>query len=149
MTAILPPKIYLEIIKAACSDDGATGRALSLVSRCFWDLSRKYKLRSVAPVGARQLQDFANHLVNLPPDARHVRYLFVSIVKDITPSERKSLSRFFKPEKREFWEHEGHTSIAFLRICNTSHSHSTPCTLSLTSPGPCCWFPCPFLDCPV
>ncbi|KAG6829886.1 hypothetical protein H0H92_003155 [Tricholoma furcatifolium] len=111
----LPTELYQEIFNFACVDDGATGRSLSQTSRYFRQVSQRSKLQSVALVGAQQLRDFADHLAELPPTARRVRHLCISLVLETLP--KTSHHRHVVDEgTSSFWEHEETTSAALLRI---------------------------------
>jgi hypothetical protein len=55
----IPPEILALIFSYACTDDGYTGRSLSLVSRYISDVSKPYKLQSVAVRGMWQVLEFA------------------------------------------------------------------------------------------
>jgi hypothetical protein len=55
----IPPEILSLIFSYACTDDGYTGRSLSLVSRYISDVSKPYKLQSVAVRGMWQVLEFA------------------------------------------------------------------------------------------
>lgn len=73
-----PPEICLEIFAFACTDDGYTGRSLSLVSTFFHDISQPVQLQSVAVYGANQMHAFACFLQDRPPHLRKVHHLFVT-----------------------------------------------------------------------
>ncbi|KAJ3478773.1 hypothetical protein NLI96_g9532 [Meripilus lineatus] len=73
-----PPEICLEIFGFACTDDGYTGRSLSLVSTFFHDTSQPVQLQSVAVYGANQMHAFAFFLRSRPPHLRKVRHLFIT-----------------------------------------------------------------------
>ncbi|KIM83561.1 hypothetical protein PILCRDRAFT_6983 [Piloderma croceum F 1598] len=55
----IPSEILALIFSYACTDDGYTGRSLSLVSRYISDVSKPYKLQSVAVRGVWQVLKFA------------------------------------------------------------------------------------------
>ncbi|KAF8892043.1 hypothetical protein BD779DRAFT_1670396 [Infundibulicybe gibba] len=74
----VPTEIFMEIFKAACTDDGATGRSLSLVSHFVNEASKGVKLQSLAIVGLRQIMTAAVMLENTPPEFRRVKHLFLS-----------------------------------------------------------------------
>lgn len=78
----LPPEILIEIASFACTDNGTTGRALSLVSKLFRATSSSVKLQSIALHAVSQFDAFAAHLDSLPRRLRRVRYLFVSVDDD-------------------------------------------------------------------
>ncbi|RDB23406.1 hypothetical protein Hypma_009082 [Hypsizygus marmoreus] len=110
----LPAEILLEIFKAACTDDGSTGRALATTSRLFHHLSKEFWFQSIAATGARQLKDLAVILTNTPPRFRRVRHLFLSNVLEC--SSDKKQCRMFHLKLREFWEYEAEASAAFIHL---------------------------------
>lgn len=73
-----PVEICLHIFQFACTDDGKTGRSLSLVSRSVHDLSREAKLQSISVVGLGQILGFAALLDSTPAKYRRVHHLFLS-----------------------------------------------------------------------
>ncbi|KAG5647915.1 hypothetical protein DXG03_007839 [Asterophora parasitica] len=114
MSGKLPVELFFEIFRAACTDDGTTGRALSLVSRYFHGISDEFKLQSVCVVGACQLVAFAEYLAAIPAPSRRVRHLFISIIQE--PKPTRSKCRRFKDLSDDFWEHEGHISATLNKI---------------------------------
>ncbi|KDR82043.1 hypothetical protein GALMADRAFT_59195 [Galerina marginata CBS 339.88] len=87
-----PLEIIGEIYAFACSDDGRTGRALSLVSRYINETSKPYKLQSVTVVGHTQLFAFANLIENTPILFRRVHCIFLSAHSRHTASDPRALS---------------------------------------------------------
>ena len=85
-----PPEIFERIFAFACTDDGTTGRSLSMVSRSVHNTSISFKYYSVAITGPRQAVGFAELMENFPDCSHHVSHLFVSnrqsplTVNDIT-----------------------------------------------------------------
>lgn len=75
----LPAEIWMTIFSYACTDDGSTGRSISLVSRWFWDTSRSTKHQSLVVKGVNQITGIASMLERLPPELRRVRYLSVRV----------------------------------------------------------------------
>ncbi|KAI0365695.1 hypothetical protein BV20DRAFT_716413 [Pilatotrama ljubarskyi] len=76
-----PLELQMLIFSFACTDDGSAGRALSLVSRAFRQLSYPYQWYSLAIYGHAQATAFAKHLCSLPPALefpRLISHLFVS-----------------------------------------------------------------------
>ncbi|KAI0333693.1 hypothetical protein GY45DRAFT_1244036 [Cubamyces sp. BRFM 1775] len=80
-----PIELQLLIFSFACTDDGSTGRSLSLVSRAFYELSYPYQWNSLAIRGYPQAVAFAKLLYSLQPTAfspprvpRAIHNLFVS-----------------------------------------------------------------------
>ena len=76
-----PVEILYLIFSYACTDDGHTGRALSLVSRNIRVLSRPYQFQSIAVYGDRQIAAFADLLETLEPASRCVRHLFLTDIR--------------------------------------------------------------------
>ena len=73
------PNEILDLISAeACTDDGLTGRSLSLVSRRIRGISRRYAFQSIALYGARQLSSFASLLERADIQSRAVRHLYLT-----------------------------------------------------------------------
>lgn len=85
-----PPEIWIQIVGFACTDDGSTGRALSLVSKDLHEITRPMKLQSIAVVGAKQIIRFSAALTKVPATERCVRHLFVASPNPqlSTPSHR-------------------------------------------------------------
>ncbi|KNZ72625.1 hypothetical protein J132_02218, partial [Termitomyces sp. J132] len=109
-----PTEIYQEIFKYACTDDGTTGRSLSLVSRYFHEASRRFQLQCLALKGERQLHGFVHYLSGLPPNDRRVRHLCISLVLDAVPKTTKY--RLVVDEGTfDFWEHR-ETSASLLQL---------------------------------
>jgi hypothetical protein len=74
----LPMEIWTRICSLACTDDGHSGRSLSLVSSYINGASSSVKLQSVKVVGVNQILAFASMLESIPHDRRRVRHLFLS-----------------------------------------------------------------------
>jgi hypothetical protein len=74
-----PPEICSRIYALACVDDGATGRALSLVSKYINETSKYTKFQSVAVRSLNQALAFAALLEQSPPGDHHVCHLFISM----------------------------------------------------------------------
>ncbi|THU80947.1 hypothetical protein K435DRAFT_694612, partial [Dendrothele bispora CBS 962.96] len=55
----LPPELWTHIWSFACTDDGATGRVLSQVSRHVYATSAPVRLQSITLTGLRDLLAFA------------------------------------------------------------------------------------------
>ena len=117
-----PNEILSFIFAEACTDDGFTGRSLSLVSRRIHDTSRRYALQSVALYGSYQLSAFASLLDKVNPEDRGVRHLYLTDC-------RRVWVEYLPGQDREDWlaermgEHfhinhpsREHTSSAILRI---------------------------------
>ncbi|KAJ3482182.1 hypothetical protein NLI96_g7152 [Meripilus lineatus] len=89
-----PLEICLSIFSLACTDEGYTGRSLSLVSKAFADASRPVQLQSIALHGPSQICGFASMLKKRNDCDRRVRNLFVSLKArtrrvDLPPSEEQ------------------------------------------------------------
>ncbi|KAI9058246.1 hypothetical protein FKP32DRAFT_1614744 [Trametes sanguinea] len=77
-----PPEVQLLIFSFACTDDGSTGRSLSLVSRTFQRLSYEFQWHSLAILGHSQAVAFARMLYSQQPipdvPQRPIHHLFIS-----------------------------------------------------------------------
>ncbi|KAJ7048144.1 hypothetical protein C8F01DRAFT_953943, partial [Mycena amicta] len=73
----LPVEIWTQIHCLACSDDGSSGRALSLVSKDWRSISRPFSLQSIALVGVRPILRFLALLEATPESLRVVHSLFI------------------------------------------------------------------------
>ena len=73
-----PVEIHAHIFQLACTDGGYTGRALSLVSKYFHDVSKPSKYYSVSCHGSWQAIEFLRLITNLPPYHRIVCHLSVT-----------------------------------------------------------------------
>ncbi|KAI0648159.1 hypothetical protein C8Q79DRAFT_557750 [Trametes meyenii] len=76
-----PPEIQILILSYACTDDGSTGRSLSLVSRSFRELSYPFQWNSLSIYGHDQATAFTKMLYSqLPMSFSHrpILHLFVS-----------------------------------------------------------------------
>lgn len=88
--APFPAEIYERIFSYACTDDGTTGRSLSLVSKLIHDASLNFKHFSIAVDGPAQAVGFAKLMETLPPNRRNIRHLFVSNGKPTSVSRKDS-----------------------------------------------------------
>ena len=77
MDQVLPTEIWMQVLALACTDDGRTGRSLSLVSRRFNAISRPYKYQSLAIVRSKQILALESRLSQLQTEFKQVRFLFV------------------------------------------------------------------------
>lgn len=74
----LPVELWAQVFSSACTDDGCTGRSLALVSKDFYELSKGFRLQSLAIVGKDQILACAGMLELTPTRFRRVRNLFIS-----------------------------------------------------------------------
>ena len=72
-----PPEICHRIYQFACTDDGTTGRTLSLVSKYIHDSSKPYKLQSISIYGPDKTRRFLLALQRTPEQYRRVSYLSI------------------------------------------------------------------------
>jgi hypothetical protein len=89
----LAVEIWHQVFTLACTDNGFTGRSLSLVSQYIHETSKPMKLQSLAVVGPNQIQGLARLIEHTAPSHRRVQYLFIdsgwsggtvtSILKDV------------------------------------------------------------------
>lgn len=82
MIDALPPELWIQILRFACTDNGSTGRAISLVCRSLHDIGKSVMLNSIAVVAPKQVIRFAAVLASLPPAQRVVRHLLVASPPD-------------------------------------------------------------------
>jgi hypothetical protein len=73
----IPVEIWHLIFTLACTDDGSTGRSLSLVSTYFCDISAPFKYRSIAITHWSQIIAFSQFFCKLPASQKKTVYLFV------------------------------------------------------------------------
>ena len=65
---IFPVEIWQLIFSLACTDDGSTGRSLSLVSTHFRDISAPFKYQSIAITHWSKIIAFSQFFFKLPSD---------------------------------------------------------------------------------
>ena len=73
----VPVEIWHNIFALACTDDGYTGRSLSLVSTYFHDISALFKYQSLVVTHWSQIIAFSKIFCQLPASQRKIKYLFV------------------------------------------------------------------------
>jgi hypothetical protein len=90
---IFPAEIWHLIFSLACTDDGSTGRSLSLVSTYFRDISAPFKYRSIAIIHWSQIIAFCQFFCKLPASQKktvslfvHYPYLFLDVDGYPSPS---------------------------------------------------------------
>ena len=74
---IFPVEIWHLIFSLACTDDGSTGRSLSLVSTHFCDISAPFKYQSIAITHWSKIIAFSQFFCKLPASQKKTRFLFV------------------------------------------------------------------------
>jgi hypothetical protein len=74
---VVPVEIWHHIFSLACTDDGSTGRSLSLVSTYFRDISAPFKYRSIAITHWSQIIAFSQLFCKLPAYQKKTVFLFV------------------------------------------------------------------------
>jgi hypothetical protein len=72
-----PVELWERIFALACLDDGTTGRSLSLVSKYISNISKSFKLQSLAIRNLYQAEGLASTLKKLSYNERRVVHLFV------------------------------------------------------------------------
>ncbi|PBK92082.1 hypothetical protein ARMGADRAFT_1053981 [Armillaria gallica] len=87
-----PAEICSEIFSYACTDNGYTGRSLSLVSKFVRETSEMCRLQSISIIGYEQLVAFAAALERTPPSLRRVRYIFISAHARSTAENPKAIT---------------------------------------------------------
>ncbi|KAJ7102460.1 hypothetical protein B0H15DRAFT_795923 [Mycena belliarum] len=73
----LPVEIWTVVHALACTDGGATARALSLVSRDWLSISAPFKFQSIALVGPKPILRFVALLDSIPEGERNVQSLSI------------------------------------------------------------------------
>jgi hypothetical protein len=73
-----PVEVCTQIFAHACTDNGFTGRSLSLTSRYIRETSKPTKLQSLSVTTPQQIHGLAHLITHTPPRYRRVRYLFLS-----------------------------------------------------------------------
>ena len=74
---IFPVEIWHLIFSLACTDDGSTGRSLSLVSTYFRDISAPFKYQSIAITHWSKIIAFSQFFFKLPASQKKTLFLFV------------------------------------------------------------------------
>ena len=82
---VLPVELHAHIFGLASTDDGWTIRALSMVSRYFWEVSRAYLYQNVSVSGTDRVFALLDRLETLPPRLRQIRHLFLTDVPSTSP----------------------------------------------------------------
>ena len=77
-----PIEVWNQIFTLACTNNGFTGRSLSLASRYIHDTSKPAKLQSLSATKPQQIHGLARLIANTPPEYRRVRHLFITSPKD-------------------------------------------------------------------
>ncbi|KAJ3476882.1 hypothetical protein NLI96_g10853 [Meripilus lineatus] len=76
---VFPTEIWAMIFEQACTDDGTTGRSLSLVSRYVSQVSRPMKYNSIVLQGHKKIKRFLKHLLaHSNDDVPKVRHLLIN-----------------------------------------------------------------------
>lgn len=120
-----PPEIWTRIFAFACTDDGATGRSLALVSRYVRETSEPVRFERVVLKGVDKIVAFADILEVLEEGKRRVNTL--DIVVDVDAEEGTNV------DEKEMRKNEELDSHAYL---NSLH-RKTKCTRSITVPHEC------------
>ncbi|KAH9912972.1 uncharacterized protein BXZ73DRAFT_55780 [Epithele typhae] len=74
----LPLELHAQIFEFACTDDGTTARALSLVSHYIREVAAPFLYQSLSISGLKQMNDLCERLATTPPHLRRIRHLFLS-----------------------------------------------------------------------
>ena len=77
MNSVFPVEIWHLIFSLACTDDGSTGRSLSLVSTQFREISAPFKYQSIAITHWSQIIAFSQFFCKLPASQKKTISLFV------------------------------------------------------------------------
>ncbi|KAF8647068.1 hypothetical protein AX16_006903 [Volvariella volvacea WC 439] len=73
-----PPELHAYICQLACTDDGSTVRALSLVSSYFGEVARRFALQSISVTGWPQISQLSARLKQRSPQTEPIRNLYLS-----------------------------------------------------------------------
>ncbi|KAK0457737.1 uncharacterized protein EV420DRAFT_1764677 [Desarmillaria tabescens] len=87
-TSNIPCEIWLEIFKLACMDGRSTWRALSLVSRLFYNLAKETRFHSVFVYGLSQLNALYSVLCETSPTYRRVHHFYFDM--EVHPNDSES-----------------------------------------------------------
>ncbi|KAF9502045.1 hypothetical protein BDN71DRAFT_1426475 [Pleurotus eryngii] len=120
-----PPEIWTRIFAFACTDDGATGCSLALVSRYVRETSEPVRFERVILKGVDKIVAFADMLEVLEEGKRRLNTL--DIVVDVDAEEGTNV------EEQEMRKYEELDSHAYL---NSLH-RKTKCARSITVPYEC------------
>jgi hypothetical protein len=74
---VFPPEVWLRIIRVSCADTSFTARTLSLVSLEIYELSKPYRVQSVALRGISRIFSFYKALRSSPAQFSRVVHLFI------------------------------------------------------------------------
>ncbi|KAH6915855.1 hypothetical protein BKA70DRAFT_1253979 [Coprinopsis sp. MPI-PUGE-AT-0042] len=118
-----PCEVWMSIFELACDDDGSTGRALSLVSRSINELSRPYKLQSIAIIGTARLVQFCKLLDSLPENCCRVRHFFLSNMGQYVPTGEGL--KFVHPPAESYAQ----SRTAFARVLKRIAPYVLTCTI--------------------
>ncbi|KAI0755575.1 hypothetical protein C8Q74DRAFT_313962 [Fomes fomentarius] len=99
----LPLELHAHIFALACTDDGSTARALSLVSRYVRDVSAPFLYQSLAISGLDQMSELLARLERVPLHLRRIRHLFFS---DWTHTEVQERRMSFCPMDMDRYDAE-------------------------------------------
>lgn len=94
-----PAELWEIIFILSCTDNGFTGRSLSLVSRFFNNASKPYKYHSIALCGIAEILSFSNLIKILPYERLQVHHLLLTdeypfeSLEDVDPSSNHSDTR--------------------------------------------------------
>jgi hypothetical protein len=79
MITFLPIELLQRIFVYACMDDGSTGLALSHVSTYIRAAAASARFQSIALVGEKQLNAFADHLLRTNNGRPNLQRIFISV----------------------------------------------------------------------
>jgi len=86
-----PAEIWTKIFSFACTDDGSTGRALSLVSKYIRNTSKLVKFQSISVVGYDQICAFTTFIKRNREIIPQIRHLFLSSCDYLDQNRRLTL----------------------------------------------------------
>lgn len=93
-----PPEIWHKIFLSACTDAGATRRALCLTSRRFKTIAEQMRVQYVAVCNDTRLQALSKAITSHRLDPRHIRQVLIDLPDE---ASQTLLSRLGIPSKDE------------------------------------------------
>ncbi|EJT96928.1 hypothetical protein DACRYDRAFT_102647 [Dacryopinax primogenitus] len=106
MVPQLPVELHRRIYAMACTDDGTTACALSLVSHAVREVVEEFRWFSLAVAGERQVQTLLETLQDVPKDRLKVAHLFVSDLRRPLSYRRREKRMLSLLEREELSEED-------------------------------------------
>ncbi|TRM60310.1 hypothetical protein BD626DRAFT_504910 [Schizophyllum amplum] len=92
----IPAELWTHIFSFACTDDGRTGRALSLVSKYIHNTSAPVRYQSISLVGYDEITGFLSFLEANPSVVRRVKDLYISSSDLLDTKRNQSLMEWIR-----------------------------------------------------